>query len=90
MSEYQSALRKFHSFKTALLCDQNDILVSLNSDHSPVLHLLDFHAAFDAIDHNILYLRLKHWFGNSSSALSSLSSFLANRFQIDEVTGFQL
>ena len=54
---------------------------TLNSDHSTALLLLDLSAAFDTIDHDILLHRCKHWFGITSSALSSLSSFLTNRFQ---------
>ena len=81
MSEYQSAYRKFHLSDTALLRVQNDILVSLDSDNSTTLLLLDFSAAFNTIDHNILLHRLKHWFGITSSALLSLSSFLTNCFQ---------
>ena len=42
--------------------------------------LLDHSAAFDIIDHNILFHRLKHWFC-ITSALLLLSSFFANRFQ---------
>ena len=80
MSEYQSTYRKFHSSKTALLYVQNDILVSLDSGRSTVLLLLNFSAAFNTIDHSILFHCLKHLFGITSS-LSSLSSFLTNRFQ---------
>ena len=78
--EYQSAYYKFHSSETALLCIQNDILVPLDSSLSSAL-LLNLSAAFDTIDHNILLHRLKYWFGITSSALSSLSPFLTNRFQ---------
>ena len=81
MSEYQSAYRKFHSFETALLRVQNDILVSLDSGQSTAL-LLDLCAAFDTIDHNILLHRLKHWFGITSSALSLLLSFRSNCFKL--------
>ena len=81
ISEYQSAYRKFHSSETALLRIQGDILVSLDSGYSTALFLLDFSAAFDTIDHNILLHRLKYWFSITSSTLLSLSSFLANRFQ---------
>ena len=80
MSEYQSTYRKFYSFETALLRVQNDILVFLDSGHSIALLLLDLSAAFDPNDHKILLHRLKHWFGNTSCALSSLSSFFTNRF----------
>ena len=75
MSEYQSAYCKFHSSETALLCVQNDLLVSLDFGHSTAL-LFDISATFNIIDHNILLHRLKHCFGIISSALSSLSSFL--------------
>ena len=81
MSEYQSAYRKFHSSETVLLRVRNDILVSLDSGHSTALLLLDLSAAFDIVDQNILLHLLKHWFGIISFALSSLSSFLTNRFQ---------
>ena len=79
MSEFQSAYRKFHFSETALLRVQNDVSVSLDSCHSTAL-LLDLSAAFDTIDHNIQLHRLKHSFTITSSALSSSSSFLANRF----------
>ena len=82
MSENQSAYRTFNPSKTALLRVQNDILVSLDSGHSSALLLLDLSAAFDTIEHNILLHRLKHWFGNTIFALSSLSSFLTNSFHI--------
>ena len=72
MSEYQSTYRKFHSSETALLRVQNDILVSLDSGFSTAL-LLDLSATFNTIDHNILLHCLKHWFGITSYALSSLS-----------------
>ena len=75
LSEYQSAYRKFHSSENAQLRVQNDILVSLDSGYSTAL-FLDLSAAFAIIDHNILFHRLKLWFG-----ISSLSLFLTNRFQ---------
>ena len=82
MSEYQSAYSKCHSSETALLRVQNNILVSLDSGPTTtLLLLLDLSTAFDTNDHNILLHCLKHWFGIISTALLSLSSFLANRFQ---------
>ena len=80
MFEYQSTYRIFHSAETALLRVQNDILVSLDSDHSTALFLLDFSAVFDTIDHNVLLHCLKYRFGITSSTFSSLSLFLTNRF----------
>ena len=60
---------------------QNDILASLDAEHSTALLLLDLTAAFDTIDHSILTHRLQHWFGISSTALNLLSSFLSDRSQ---------
>ena len=57
MSNFQSAYRKFHSFKTALLRVQNDIFISLDAGRSTALLLLDFSAAFDTIDHHIFLNR---------------------------------
>ena len=79
MSKLQSAYRIFHSSETALLCVQNDILVSLDAGHSIALLLFDLSAAFDTIDHSILIHRLRHWFGISSTAFNLLYSFLSDR-----------
>ena len=57
MSKLQSAYRKFYTSETALLYVQNDILASLDFDHSTALLLLDMSAAFNAIDHSILTRR---------------------------------
>ena len=44
-----------------------------------VLVMLDLSAAFDAIDHQILFLRLEKSLGISGSALSWIKSYLSNR-----------
>ena len=80
MSKLQSAYRKFHSTKTALLYVQNDILASLDAGHCTAL-LLDLSAAFDTADYSILTHRLQHWFVISSTVLNFLSSFLSDRSQ---------
>ena len=53
-NDYQSAYRKFHSTKTALLKIHNDILSSMDDGRVTSLTLLDLSAAFDTIDHTIL------------------------------------
>ena len=53
--QYQSAYRKYHGTDTALLKVQNDILRELDGKRGVFLILLDLSAAFDTIDHDILY-----------------------------------
>ena len=81
MAKFQLASHKFHSFETALLYVQNDILGALDSGHFTALLLLDLPAAFDTIDHGILIHHLHYWFGISSSVFNVLSSFLFDHFQ---------
>ena len=59
----QSAYRRLHSTETALLKIQNDIAASLDSGKAVALTLLDLSAAFDTIDHDILFNSLRDWFG---------------------------
>ena len=70
LDRYQSAYRKFHSTESALLRVQNDILSSLHDRKMVVLAMLDLSAAFDTIDHNILFTRLQSRFGIYGSALN--------------------
>ena len=53
--EFQSAYRKNHSTETALLRMRNDILVNMNIQQVTLLMFLDLSAAFDTVDHDILY-----------------------------------
>ena len=78
MSKFQFAHYRFHSRETALLHVQNDIFILLNASCFTALLLLDFLAAFDTIDHNILLHCLQYSFGFSSTALNLLSSFLSD------------
>ena len=55
--QFQSSYRKFHSTKTALT-SVHDLLRHIDEKQCVILLLLDFSAAFDTIDHNIILSRL--------------------------------
>ncbi len=75
----QSLYRQYHSTETALLKVTNDILFNMNSQRVSSLVLLYLSAAFDTIDHSILFNRLKYNLGiNHGSALSWFESYLTN------------
>ena len=68
---YQSAYHAFHSTETALLRVQNDVLRAMIQGKTTLLVLLDLSAAFDTVNHDVLFQRLKtglvlmvlHWTG---------------------------
>ena len=56
-NDYQSAYKEFHSTETALLKIHDDILSLMDDGRVTALTLLDLSAAFDTIDHTILWGR---------------------------------
>ena len=70
-----------HSTETALLKIQNDIAFSVDSGKAVALTLLDLSAAFDTIDHSLLYDCLHGWFGLDGTVLLWIKSYLSNRKQ---------
>ena len=54
-SELQSAYGKSHSTETALVKIVNDILLDMNRQQVSLLVLLDVGAAFDTVDHTMLF-----------------------------------
>ena len=79
--KFQSAYRKNHCTESALLRVQNDILCSLDDHYDVILVMLDLSAAFDTIDHNILFSRLEHRFGIGGTALKWIMSYFSDRTQ---------
>ena len=77
----QSAYRSFHSTETALLRVHHDIATALDNNCCAVLVMLDLSAAFDVIDHHILFRRLENTYGIAGSALSWIKSYLSDRSQ---------
>ena len=58
----------------------NDLLLTLDSNVSPIL-VLGFSAAFDTVDHSILFDRLEHYIGIKCSALLWFRYYLTNTMQ---------
>ena len=59
----------------------HDIVCALDKNCCAVLVMLDLSAAFDVIDHNILFKRMENMFGISGSALKWVTSYLGERHQ---------
>ena len=88
IDKFQSAYRCRHSTETALLCVYNDIVTMVGKDNGSYLVLLDLSAAFDAIDHDTLFVILEKYVGITGSALQLLKSYFSDRSQrvlIDDV-----
>ncbi|GFR74965.1 reverse transcriptase-like protein [Elysia marginata] len=77
-NRFQSAYRSNHSTETALIKVSNDLLRMADKKSICPLALLDLSAAFDTIDHNILFSRLHNMYGISGMGFDS---YLSNRFQ---------
>ena len=86
-NENQSAYRVFHSTETALLKIQNDIATSMDKGAAVGLVLLDLSAAFDTIDHLILFNCLQHWYGIDGVVLKWVQSYLNSRKQRIKIDG---
>jgi hypothetical protein len=76
---YQSAYKNKHSTETALLNVSNDILRALDDDKAVFLMMLDLSAAFDTIDHDLLFHQLEHGFGIKGTALQWFKSYITGR-----------
>ena len=81
LSPNQSAYRPSHSTETALLKVMNDLLIALDNGDVAFLTLLDLSAAFDTIDHSLLFQILSHSYGISGTALSWIKTYLLDRSQ---------
>ena len=79
-TDYQHAYREEHSTFTALTQMADEWLREIDNRHPVGAVLLDFSAAFDIIDHNLLLQKLA-CYGFSSTATRWLESYLKNRKQ---------
>ena len=75
LNPHQSAYCKHHSTETALLHIHDHLIHAIASQQLSCLCLLDLSAAFDSIDHSILFTRLSSWFGIHDSVLNCFKSY---------------
>ena len=78
IDDYKSAYRVNHSTETTVIHVIDNILRSLDVNKHIQLLLLDLSAAFDTLDHSILYTRLTE-IGLDDIALDWMISFISNR-----------
>jgi hypothetical protein len=81
LNPFQSAYHRHHSTETALTKITNDILFEMDNKRVTLLALLDFSAAFDTIEHQILIERLTLNFNIKLTPLKWFRSYLTNRQQ---------
>ena len=77
----QYGYKKHHSCETLLLKLIDDILVAVDRKLGVVLLIVDLSAAFDSVDHRLLFSILKFKYHITGSALAWLQSFLCGRTQ---------
>ena len=76
-----SSYKKFHSTETALIKVQSDMFDAMDKQQVTLLVMLDLSAAFDTIDHNLLFRTLESNFGISGVVLNWFKSYLDGRKQ---------
>ena len=84
---YQYAYKRNHSTETALIRVHNDIAMAIDQHNSVILVLLNLSAAFDTVDHGILFSRLSNRFGITGTVLEWFRSYLSDRTQFVQVNG---
>ena len=87
IDDFQSAYKAGHSCETALLRVFNDIASTIGKGNGNLLVLLDLSAAFDTIDHVILFAILKKYIGFDGTALKLIMSYFSDRTQRVQIDG---
>ena len=81
MVGFQSAHKAGHSCETALLRVYNDIITTIGKGNGSHIVLLDLSAAFDTIDHRILFELLKKIVGITANVLQLIKSYFSDSTQ---------
>ena len=83
---HQSAYNEWHSIETDLLKVYDDLLYANDNRKHILITWLDFNAAFDTVDHDILFKRLK-CYGVLGAALDWMKFYFSNHLQVDSING---
>ena len=81
LPDFQSAYRNGHSTETAELKVFSDVVDGIEKGQFALLSLLDLTAAFDTVDHEILFRRMSLTFGITGISLRWFESYLHDRNQ---------
>ena len=87
VDRFQSAYKAGHSCETALLRVYNDIVATVGKGNGAMLVLLDLSAAFDTIDHVILFEILVKYVGFREKALDLIKSYFSDRTHRVQIDG---
>ena len=87
IDDFQSAYKADHSCEKALSRVFNDIASMIGKGNCNLLVLLDLSAAFDTIDHVILFGILKKYIGFDGNALKLIVSYFSDRTQRVQIDG---
>ena len=79
-SDIQSGYRAFHSCETALVKIHNDLLTDADdNNHHSLLVCLDLSAAFDTVNHDLLFNVLREAYGLCGKVIDWIVSYLSSR-----------
>ena len=83
LPQYQCSYRANFAMETLLVKLVDDILNRMESQEVTALVALDLSAAFDTVDHDLLLVILKSYFGVDGTPLALIKSYLDHRsFQV--------
>ena len=85
MEKFQSAYKAHHSTETALLGVYDDVMFNIDRGNDTLLVFFYLSAAFDTIDHQILFYILEDSLGITDSALALMKSYLDGRQQCVQI-----
>ena len=85
VDNFQSPYKAGHSCETAVLRVYNDSVTTIGRGNAAMLVLFDLYAAFDTIDHDIIFCILEKYVGIRGTAVKLMKSYFSNRTQYVQI-----